>query len=89
MSDWFEQIKQRMKGGMLSVSMSKGVKRDMDRLIGEVERREEMNDNCCEHCEACTQALTAIVLLLTDIKAVMQEQRIMQLIDGKHTVTRS
>ena len=38
MSDWLGEIKKRMKGPMLSASMTKGVRRDMNWLISEVER---------------------------------------------------
>ncbi|KKL44672.1 hypothetical protein LCGC14_2363380, partial [marine sediment metagenome] len=38
MSDWLGEIKKRMKGPMLSASMTNRVRYDMERLISEVER---------------------------------------------------
>jgi hypothetical protein len=52
-----------------------------------------MGDNCCEHCEKCTKALVQIGMLLVDIKAVLKQEaesnRILRLIEGKHTATHS
>ena len=56
MSDWLGEIKKRMKGPMLSASMTKGVRRDMNWLISEVGRlreavgaaRQNRIDRCAE-----------------------------------------
>ena len=44
MSDWLGEIKKRMKGPMLSASMTKGARRDMGRLISEVEKERALKD---------------------------------------------